>query len=116
MVNKKMTLDQVKARKPAMEYDGEYGRAAGRSSDQFVEAVYSRSGLQRAQADGRSSLIEVQPLVTPNGDLYPDAPSQDMVISWRRPADTLGVRRLAVTASRERVVTATKGSPPRRPT
>ena len=57
MVNKKMTLDQVKARKPAMEYDGEYGRAAGRSSDQFVEAVYSRSGLQRAQADGRSSLI-----------------------------------------------------------
>jgi glyoxylase-like metal-dependent hydrolase (beta-lactamase superfamily II) len=40
MVNKKMTLDQVKARKPAMEYDGEYGRAAGWSSDQFVEAVY----------------------------------------------------------------------------
>jgi len=40
MVNRKMTLDQVKARKPAMEYDGEYGRAAGWSSDQFVEAVY----------------------------------------------------------------------------
>ena len=40
MVNRKMTLDQVKARKPTMEYDGEYGRAAGWSSDQFVEAVY----------------------------------------------------------------------------
>jgi hypothetical protein len=40
MVNKKMTLDQVKARKPAMEYEGEYGRAAGWSSDQFVEAIY----------------------------------------------------------------------------
>ncbi|HEY7188862.1 MAG TPA: MBL fold metallo-hydrolase [Vicinamibacterales bacterium] len=40
MVNRKMTLDQVKARKPAMEYDGEYGRAAGWSSEQFVEAVY----------------------------------------------------------------------------
>jgi cyclase len=40
MVNRKMTLDQVKARKPTMEYDGEYGRAAGWSSDQFVEAIY----------------------------------------------------------------------------
>ena len=40
MVNRKMTLDQVKARKPTMEYDGEYGRAAGWSADQFVEAVY----------------------------------------------------------------------------
>ena len=47
MVNKRMTLDQVKARKPTMEFDAEYGRAAGWSTDQFVEAVYR--GLSRAK-------------------------------------------------------------------
>ena len=51
MVNKKMTLDQIKARKPAMEYDGEYGRANGWSSDQFIEAVYR--GLKPTSASTR---------------------------------------------------------------
>lgn len=40
MVAKKMTLEQVKAAKPTMEYDGLYGDAPGWTKDQFVEAVY----------------------------------------------------------------------------
>ena len=40
MVAKKMTLDQIKAAKPTMEYDGLYGDARGWTADQFVEAVY----------------------------------------------------------------------------
>jgi cyclase len=40
MIKKGMTLDQVKAASPTMEYDGLYGRAPGWSKDQFVEAVY----------------------------------------------------------------------------
>ena len=41
MVKKNMTLAQVKAANPTMEYDGLYGNAAGWSKDQFVEAVYN---------------------------------------------------------------------------
>ena len=41
MVKKNMTLAQVKAANPTMEYDGLYGNAPGWSKDQFVEAVYS---------------------------------------------------------------------------
>lgn len=40
MVNRGMTLAQVLAAKPTMEYDGLYGNAPGWSSAQFVEAVY----------------------------------------------------------------------------
>jgi len=40
MVKRKMTLDQIKARNPTMEYDGEYANAPGWTKDQFVEAVY----------------------------------------------------------------------------
>jgi cyclase len=40
MVNRGMTLAQVQAARPAMEYDGLYGSAPGWSSAQFVEAVY----------------------------------------------------------------------------
>ncbi|HKE83952.1 MAG TPA: MBL fold metallo-hydrolase [Vicinamibacterales bacterium] len=40
MVKRKMTLDQIKARNPSMEYDGEYASAPGWTKDQFVEAVY----------------------------------------------------------------------------
>jgi cyclase len=47
MVTKKLTLDQVKARNPTMEYDGEYANAPGWSKDQFVEAVYR--GLTRSK-------------------------------------------------------------------
>ena len=41
MVKRNMTLVQVKAANPTMEYDGLYGNAPGWTKDQFVEAVYS---------------------------------------------------------------------------
>jgi glyoxylase-like metal-dependent hydrolase (beta-lactamase superfamily II) len=40
MVNRGMTLAQVQAAKPTMEYDGLYGSAPGWSTPQFVEAVF----------------------------------------------------------------------------
>jgi cyclase len=41
MVNKGMTLEQVKAAKPAMDYDLRFGSTAGAwTTDMFVEAVY----------------------------------------------------------------------------
>ena len=40
MVEKKMTVAQVQAARPTMEYDGLYGRARGWTTEQFVEAVY----------------------------------------------------------------------------
>jgi len=40
MVNRGMTLAQVQAARPTMEYDGLYGSAPGWSSMQFVEAVF----------------------------------------------------------------------------
>jgi glyoxylase-like metal-dependent hydrolase (beta-lactamase superfamily II) len=41
MVKRGLTLTQVKAANPTMEYDGLYGSAPGWSKDQFVEAVYN---------------------------------------------------------------------------
>jgi glyoxylase-like metal-dependent hydrolase (beta-lactamase superfamily II) len=40
MLNRGMTLAQVQAARPTMEYDGLYGSAPGWSSTQFVEAVF----------------------------------------------------------------------------
>ncbi|MFY9688517.1 MAG: hypothetical protein WAJ86_01175, partial [Candidatus Acidiferrales bacterium] len=41
MVNKGMTLDQVKAAKPTQDYDPRYGATTGIwTTDMFVEAVY----------------------------------------------------------------------------
>jgi glyoxylase-like metal-dependent hydrolase (beta-lactamase superfamily II) len=41
MVNKRMTLDQVKAAKPTMDYDPLYGATSGSwTTDQFIEAAY----------------------------------------------------------------------------
>jgi glyoxylase-like metal-dependent hydrolase (beta-lactamase superfamily II) len=40
MVNRGMTLAQVQAARPTMEYDGLYGSAPGWSTTQFVEAVF----------------------------------------------------------------------------
>jgi cyclase len=47
MVNRGMTLAQVQAAKPTMEYDGLYGTAPGWSTAQFVEAVFR--GLKPAK-------------------------------------------------------------------
>jgi cyclase len=41
MVKRGLTLAQVKAANPTMEYDGLYANAPGWSKDQFVEAVYN---------------------------------------------------------------------------
>ena len=41
MVKRGLTLAQIKAANPTMEYDGLYGNAPGWSKDQFVEAVYA---------------------------------------------------------------------------
>ncbi len=46
MTKKGMTLDQVKAAKPTLDYDPIYGKKAG-SADRFVEAVYR--GLSQKQ-------------------------------------------------------------------
>ncbi len=47
MVNRGLTLDQVQAARPTMEYDGLYGSAPGWSTAQFVEAVYRSLRPQR---------------------------------------------------------------------
>jgi glyoxylase-like metal-dependent hydrolase (beta-lactamase superfamily II) len=41
MVKRGMTLAQVRAANPTMEYDGLYGKAPGWTKDQFVDAVYN---------------------------------------------------------------------------
>jgi glyoxylase-like metal-dependent hydrolase (beta-lactamase superfamily II) len=53
MVNRGMTLAQVQAARPTMEYDGLYGSAPGWSAAQFVEAVYH--GLKPAAPAPRSA-------------------------------------------------------------
>ena len=41
LIKKGMTIDQVKAAKPTMEYDGRYGAKTGPgTTEMFVEAVY----------------------------------------------------------------------------
>jgi len=41
MIAKKMTLQQVKAARPTLDYDSRYGATAGNwTTDMFVEAVY----------------------------------------------------------------------------
>ena len=45
MVKKNMTLEQVRAAKPALEYDGLYGAMSGPwTTDMFLEAVYRGVG------------------------------------------------------------------------
>ena len=41
MVKRRLTLAQIKAANPTLEYDGLYGSAPGWTKDQFVEAVYN---------------------------------------------------------------------------
>jgi glyoxylase-like metal-dependent hydrolase (beta-lactamase superfamily II) len=44
MVTKEMTLDEVKAARPTADYDTEYGKTPGWTSDMFVESVYKSLG------------------------------------------------------------------------
>ena len=42
MAKKGMTLQQIKAARPSLEYDGIYGAATGNwTSDRFIETVFS---------------------------------------------------------------------------
>lgn len=51
MVNRGMTLEQVKAAKPTMDYDGEFGRTTGPwTTDMFVEAVYKSLSAAKSAA------------------------------------------------------------------
>jgi len=50
MIDHKMTLAQVKASKPTVDYDPEFGRVPG-STAKFVEAVYR--SLTEKDADGK---------------------------------------------------------------
>jgi hypothetical protein len=58
MIEKGMTLDQVKAAEPTADYDPRYGATSGRwTTDMFVEAVYATLGGGKAaprRAPGRS--------------------------------------------------------------
>ena len=41
LIEKGMTLEQVKAAQPSMDFDGRYGSAAGPwTTEMFIEAVY----------------------------------------------------------------------------
>jgi glyoxylase-like metal-dependent hydrolase (beta-lactamase superfamily II) len=40
MIAKRMTLAQVRAARPTLDFDAQYGRAPGWDADQFVGAVY----------------------------------------------------------------------------
>ena len=57
MVEKKMTLDQVKAARPALDYEGRYGSDTGPwTTAMFIEAVYrDLSGSRGAAPAGRSA-------------------------------------------------------------
>jgi len=53
MVNRGMTIAQVQAARPTMEYDGLYGSAPGWSSTQFVEAVFRGLRPERSSQLGK---------------------------------------------------------------
>ena len=56
MVGKKMTLDQVKAAKPTLDYDGRYGSDIGPwTTAMFVEAIYREFSQASAPAATRSA-------------------------------------------------------------
>jgi hypothetical protein len=56
MVQKKMTLDQVKAARPTLDYDGRYGADTGPwTTAMFIEAIYRDLSGSTAPAAGRSA-------------------------------------------------------------
>jgi glyoxylase-like metal-dependent hydrolase (beta-lactamase superfamily II) len=51
MIDREMTLEEVKAAKPTADYDGRYGAATGEwTTDAFIEAVYTSLGGGRRPA------------------------------------------------------------------
>ena len=56
MVEKKMTLEQVKAARPTLDYDGRYGSDAGPwTTAVFIEAIYREMSGSPATGSQRSA-------------------------------------------------------------
>jgi glyoxylase-like metal-dependent hydrolase (beta-lactamase superfamily II) len=56
MVDKKMTLEQVKAGRPTLDYDGRYGSDAGPwTTAMFIEAVYREMSRSAGTGSQRSA-------------------------------------------------------------
>jgi hypothetical protein len=56
LIKKGMTLDQVKAAKPTLDYDGLYGSTSGSwTTDMFVTAVYQELSKVKGQLDQKTN-------------------------------------------------------------
>jgi hypothetical protein len=56
MVGRKMTLEQVKAARPTLDYDGRYGSDTGAwTTAMFIEAMYKEFSKGAAPAPARST-------------------------------------------------------------
>jgi len=56
MVEKKMTLEQVKAARPTLDYDGRYGADTGAwTTAMFIEAIYREMSTSTAAGAQRSA-------------------------------------------------------------
>jgi glyoxylase-like metal-dependent hydrolase (beta-lactamase superfamily II) len=56
MAEKKMTLEQVKAARPTLDYDGRYGSDSGQwTTAMFIEAIYRETSGPRSSAVQRSA-------------------------------------------------------------
>jgi len=55
MIKKGMSLEQVKAAKPTLDYDGLYGATSGPwTTDMFVTAVYQQLSAGKAQQENKA--------------------------------------------------------------
>jgi CO/xanthine dehydrogenase Mo-binding subunit len=56
LIKKGMSLDQVKAAKPTLDYDGLYGSTSGSwTTDMFVTAVYQELSKAKGQLDQKTN-------------------------------------------------------------
>ena len=53
MIDQKMTLDQVRAANPVLDYEGVYGRSTTWTTSMFVEAMYRDLSNRKASTSGR---------------------------------------------------------------
>ena len=65
LIGKKMTLEQVKAERPTLDYDGRYAGTEGPwTSDRFIEAVYKSLGQAAATQAPRTTVTSPAPRTT----------------------------------------------------
>ena len=53
MIDRKMTLEQVRAAKPVLDYEGVYGRNTTWTTSMFVEAMYRDLSTRNRSTSGR---------------------------------------------------------------